>query len=47
MYKNVIFVETQYKLERKSNGNTKSGLSIHTNLSFKQGAAFRNEENAY
>ena len=47
MHQNVIFVETQYKLERKSNRNTKTGLSIHINLSFKQGAAFKNEENAY
>ena len=44
MYQNVIFVETPYKLERKSNLNTNSGPSIHINLSFKQGATFINEE---
>ena len=47
MYQNVIVIETQYKLERKPNYNTKIGLSIHINLSFKQGAAFRNEDNTY
>ena len=44
MYQNVIFVETPYKLERKSNQNTNSGPSIHINLSSKQGATFINEE---
>ena len=47
MYQNVIFVETPYRLERKSNTNTNSGPSIHINLSPKQGATFINKENAY
>ena len=40
MHQNVIFVETQYKLE-----DTKSGSSVHINLSLKQSAVFVNEEN--
>ena len=47
MYQNVILVETDNKLERKSNRNTKGGPSIQINLSFKPGAAFINEENVY
>ena len=45
MYQNVIFVETKFKLEIKSNLNTKSGLSINIHLSLKQGTAFISEEN--